>query len=100
MSKENAYEDPLHYEEMLFAAGWKVFQRDQGNFFAVHHMTGKMVEIYTDHEDLESRSEEENQVWDRSWACYMLFEAIGETTTEQEIKKKQRQKQQEQEEFL
>ena len=98
MNKENAYEDPLHYEEMLHAAGWKVFQRDQGNYFAAHHLTGKMVEIYTDHEDLESRSEEENQVWDRSWACYMLFEAIGETVTEPEIKK--RQKQQEKEELL
>jgi len=96
--REYEDKDPLHYEEILTSAGWKVFQRDQGNYFAAHGITGRIIEIFTDHEDHADRTEDENQNWDRSWACYMFFEAIGEITTERDIKRKQRQR--EQEEYL
>ncbi len=98
MSEEKTSNDPLRYEEMLHGAGWTVFCKEQCNYFAVHHLTGQIVEVFTDYQDLESRTEEENYVWDRSWACYMLFEVIGKSFTERQIKKKQRQ--QEEDEYL
>jgi hypothetical protein len=80
--------DPFRYEEILNAAGWKVFQRDEAYFYFAHEPTGRMIAVYTDHEPLASRTDEENQNFDRGWACYQFFNWVGETTEEQFIKRK------------
>ena len=86
MIQGNYDNDPFHYEEILNAAGWKVFQRDQSVYFFAHETTGRMIQVFTDHEDLALRTDEENQNFDRGWACLQFFNWIGQTTEERIIK--------------
>ena len=84
MDLENR-KDPLMYEEILMYAGWKLFQRDDNNFICANSITGRIIEIWTDHKNHKNRTEQQNANWQRSWACYQLCELLRENWTEQEI---------------
>ena len=80
-------ESLLQVQRIVTAAGWVFNQDDQNHFYFTHSRTGRIIEIYSEYDWLDQRSDEKNHLFEVASACGAFIDHISEITTKNSASK-------------